>query len=257
MDKLVQKYSIQEISHKTHLSPIILEKLLNHQFEKIEKVKLKGFITILETEYPEYDFSKLKEEIDIFMQTENISKIEEKNEKSEIKKEDNNSGFKIYIIVVLLIVMIGGIIYYINNKQQKENKHIVEDNITVINNIEKNNSTNIIDETNETNLTIIKDENKTNNIVKLDKNMTLSIIPIEKVWFRITFLDSLKSKEYLTSHEINNSATNKKIFIKFGHGMVKLKCGDNVLEPNTRKVVRVIINNCEMNITTKKLKELE
>jgi hypothetical protein len=280
MDKLLQIYSIKQISQKTHISPIILEKLQNKQFDKIDRVKLKGFITILENEYPEYDFSEIKESIDSFMQVQPSQKP-----KKQEKTESNNSSFKLYFIVLLLLIGIGGLVYYMISKQKKETYNIKDNNISVLNikeNIQNNIEVNKTKEIKENEVQTIappkeiinKDNNLEKNLVEsnvtevnnsiesnqtknqLEQNLTLAIIPLEKVWFRVTYLDEGKSKEYLTSHEVDINASDR-VFIKFGHGFIKLEYNNQIIEPKTKKITRVIIEDHNMSITTKRVKEFQ
>ena len=253
MDKLLKQFSIAEISQKTHISPLILEKLKNNDFSKLTKIKLIGFVKILEEEYPNYDFSKLKTKIEEYFDT---SKQEIADIALQTKPENNS--FKTYLLVLILLVAISGLVYYMQTHQKKHNvitKH--EKNISFINTIEDN-ITPIkeaieVNESNETNQSdvVIKNSDITKDIKK-EINSTLAIIPLKKVWFKATYLDDLKSKEYLTAKEIELNGS-RPIFIKFGHGLVTLKYYNQTLTPNTKKVIRVIIRDKNMSVTTKRL----
>ena len=263
MDKLFNIYSIDEISKQTHISPVVLEKLKNGNFSKLPKIKLIGFIKILEEEYPEYDFSKLKEDIKSHFDTskEEIADIP-------IKTTSETSSNKLYFLVVLLLIAIGGLLYYMNNKTTTKSEQLshyqtkkIEINKTILNVISTKDETN---ETNETNITEISQKivpiNKTNitevenktELQKKVKDLKLYIIPIKKVWFRVTYLDDLSSKEYLTTNKIELNGS-RPIFLKFGHGYVELDYNHKILSPKTKSITRVIIEDGEMNITTKKV----
>jgi len=259
MDKLFSNYSITEISQKTHISPIILEKLKNEDFSTVSKIKLYGFIKILEDEYPEYDFSKLKNSVDEYFDTskEDIAEIAAESKEKESKK--------IYFIVILLLLFIAGLIFVLNNKSNKNISHVIEKNITTKQ--DKNKTIDNIDN----NKTQIKSEEKvvesnttkqTKMIIKpivtvtKEENLTLVIIPLKKVWFKVTYLDNLKSKEYLTSHEVDLNGS-RPLFIKFGHGFVKLKYKNQTVEPNDKHITRVILEDEELNITKKRIKEFK
>jgi len=252
MVNLFEQYSINEISQKTHISPVTLNKLKNFNLENIDKIKLKGFIKILETEYPNCDFSKLKQHIDI----ENKAK----EELSDIKLNtniENNDSFKIYLIVFVLIVIIGSLIYYMNKHTiNKLENNITDNNVSFLNEDISNYEINDTNVSKENNFTIKETSFKKEQPIEIEENLTLAIIPLQKVWYKITYLDEDKSKEHLTSKEIDINGS-KRIFIKFGHGMIKLKCNNQILEPNSTKVTRVIIDNCDMKITSKRLKEFK
>ena len=258
MDNIFEKYEINEISQKTHISPVILNKLKSFNFKNIDKIKLKGFIKILETEYPDCDFSKLKEHIEI------ENKINQKNMADVKFNNKENNSLKSYLIVLFLILIIGFLIYYMNkNSIEKIETNITDNNVTFLNeDITKTPQNFEINDTNTTeeNSTIEISKNQQIELIEpepiMEENLTLVVIPSRKVWYKITYLDNGKSKQDSTSKEFDLNGS-KRIFIKFGHGMVKLKCNNNILEPNSTKVTRVIIDKCDMNITLKKLKEFK
>jgi len=267
MDKLLQQFSIVEISKKTHISPIFLEKLKLKDFSKISKIKLLGFIKILEEEYPEYDFSTLKEEIKDYFETSQEKKVYE-----EIKEEkETQSSNKTYLLAGVLII---GIIFLIYKMQSNKNNanhlstKIVEKNETfepkitkkVIKVTTEKNRTKKIKAKIDINPIIKKEENITNqNIqknIKIDNNLTLAIIPQKKVWYKVIYLDNFKSKEYLTSKEVDLNGS-RDLFIKFGHGLLKLVYNNKVIEPNTKSITRIVIKNHKLSITKKRLKEFK
>jgi len=279
MDKLFLQHSISEISAKTHISPIILEKLKNEEFSKISKIKINGFIKILEEEYPEHDFSKLKAKVVSYFDTSKAEIADIANNTAEEKK----SNKKIYIIVFILLIGIIALMFLnlknnkvvseVNNSSQKTvvidkkdvNNSINENNTTSEKDIEKatNLDTQAIDnkieqEVNEVNNTtnISIETNNTDNNVNKEENLTLVVIPLKQVWFKVTYLDNFKSKEYLTSHEVDLNGS-RPLFIKFGHGFITLKYNNETLNPNTKKITRIILKDKELNITKKRIREFE
>jgi len=252
MDELLKKYKIEEISQKTSISPTFLQKLLEHKFEKIDKLKFKGFLKILKSEFPDIDFSELEEKANsYYFNNDDTQKTEKQQIVEELGEEEKN--YKSYFFVAILIILIGILFYYMkgNKKELKDNNtNLVLPKITKI--VEKN-DTNITN-----NNPIITDvekntteENKTKHTKKYI-NTNLTIEPLKLVWFKVYYLDLNKSKEFLTSHLIDLNVS-KKMFIKFGHGMVKLYYNNQTLAPNKKSILRVIIQNGEMNITTKKV----
>jgi len=260
MDRLLEKYEINEIAKKTHISPLSLERLFNYEFDKLDDIKIKGFIKILETEYPDTDFSELKEK---------LKEYSKKDEKTIIKIEKPKNNKKMYFIVLLIILLVI-VVYFIQNNNNKKSslsqkeiikkENIIEPNITneiskqdeYIDSEEIENNKTITNEIKENSIEI--EENKTEKKDIIDENVT--IIPLKKVWFKVTYLDENKSKEYLTSNEVDLNGS-KRIFIKFGHGMIKIAYNGKIIEPNTIKITRVIIEDGEINITKKRLKEFE
>jgi len=61
LNELLDKHSIKEISVKTNISASNLQILLDNEFNRLQKVKTLGFISILEREYS-LDLTELKEE---------------------------------------------------------------------------------------------------------------------------------------------------------------------------------------------------
>jgi len=253
MDRLIDKYTINEIAKKTHISPLSLERLFNYEFDKLDDIKIKGFIKILETEYPNFDFSELKEKFEEYS----------KKDESSIIEIENTNNTKIYLVVVIIILVIVGVYFNLDKKTSLGTKQInksqnkIEQNITTKTIIEPKIEPKIKEEKVEK----IEDEVENNVSQPLQEtkqilNEKVIIIPLEKVWFKVTYLDENKSKEYLTLDEVDLNGT-KRIFIKFGHGMIKIAYNGKIIEPNTRKITRVIIENGDINITKKRVKEFE
>ena len=101
------------------------------------------------------------------------------------------------------------------------------------------------DEINETNITESS---------YVEQNKTLLIIPKQKLWFRVTYLDTRKRKNYLQSYpeEFNGS---RDMYIEFGHGMETLQFMDKNISPNTTKMVNFVLINGELNLTTMPIEE--
>ena len=261
MDKLFRDYTIEEISLKTKISPMFLEKLKNRELDGISEIKLKGFIYILKNEYPKYDFSEL----------ENIE-IKPAIEEKEYYNPPSENNYKVYFIVIVLLALIAGLIYYMQKDKKLNNiKHentlpvieqnftneknmtleneIIDENITEKNSTEKNISTQTIIDTNIT-------KPIENNITKIEFNKTFVVIPKRKVWFRITYLDTNKSKEYLTKAKVELNIS-KEAFIKFGHGQIDVIYNNKDYNWTTKKVLRLLVKNGECNKTEIRLKELQ
>jgi len=145
MDKLFQQYTINEIAKKTHISPITLEKLKKLELDGITEIKLKGFIDILSSEYPNYDFSELQY---FFKENAEIENNKNKNEQKEVKETDKilknefvkieknkntkkNNKINLFLFLFVLLILITGLVYYLKtsqNIQKKDNKIIIENN---------------------------------------------------------------------------------------------------------------------------------
>lgn len=96
MNELFNKYSVLEVSSKTKISPIALEKLRDGSFGGISIIKLKGFLRILKEEYPQIEFNELEEII--------------KNLPQEIKSEfyilEEHKSSNVVIYIVLLVILL-------------------------------------------------------------------------------------------------------------------------------------------------------
>jgi len=234
-----EKYSIEEISKKTKISPISLRYIKNKEFDKLPRVKFFGFINIIEKTF-NVDLSDLKEEYNQF--------IPPKNEiKQEIKFEEKKDN-KFILISAIILAIIG--IYMLKNSIT--NSKIDDNNLSSIKILtpktssetkqtEKNNSTivsnNIKNETNNT-------KTKSTKLTKIKPPSNLSevdIIPNEKVWFRALNIDNNKTIQYLTSKEKILPKGN--YYIKFGHGNLTIIYANQTITPNTKKIVRILLKN--------------
>jgi uncharacterized protein (UPF0333 family) len=286
MAKFIKKYSLEEIEKRTHISPLTLKKLFEYRFDSISEIKFYGFLKILETEFPDEDFSELREKAEGFYKIQKeLNKNESQEEKIDPPKvEEQSKKFKLFITLFLLGAVVA-VFYYLQSStkvkeksiETKSEKNVVkvensipvppikmeqkkeeEDNKTIVNSsvAEENNSKvekveEVVDN-NET--TTIEEENVTEEIKPFEENMTLVIIPRQRVWFRVTDLNSGKRKNYLQAEpqELNGS---KNLYIEFGHGMEVLKYRGKKYDPYTTKKVNFVLINGELNMTNKSPKE--
>ena len=231
-----EKYSIEEINKRTKISPISLRYIKNKEFSKLPRVKFIGFIRIIENEF-KVDLSDLIKEYE--EATEHIKKDDEIT----FEQSQKNSNFLILIAIILIII--GGYYLYKNLNQNKT--FLIDQNYSIAQEIEKNLTNKI-----EQNQTLFKEIEKNiskNNIKEsniTENNLTtqinsIQIIPKEKVWFRAINLDNNKTVEYLTSSpkELNGSNW----YIKFGHGYITIRYGDEIINPPIKKVVRILLKN--------------
>ena len=239
-----QKYSIGDIETKTHISPIVLNNIKDKRFDKFEKNKFYGFVKIIEREYSiklddlRADF---KDYLEPSSDDENDKDDKEEEKVIEIKK-DVNSDKKAYLLVFILLVLISGVIYYMKSEGKLSTN--------VAKKLVNKNSTNLILEHNETNVS--KDKLFTK---KVSKNRVFKIIPDKILWFKVHYLDNNSSKEYLTSHEVDLNISRNQ-YIKFGHGLFTMEFGDKNITPNIKHIVRYIL--IDGNISrTKRIKSYE
>jgi len=271
-DKFFEKYSIEEISQKTKISPISLRFIRNKEFDKIPRAKFFGFVNIIEKEF-KVDLSDLKEEYNAF-------KPKEKEKTHEIKIEKNSNNYLISILAIILLI-IGGYILYKTLKgtpKKTQSSVMISNNVNTQNIVEENisaNEENLSTEQNSStneNTTLTKIQNKTkdfnnpkqsvflnntsNNLkenpqqnletnnTKQTKTITeypVIIIPNKLVWFRAKNIDTNKTFEYLTSKEKILPKGN--YYIKFGHGDITINYANQTIQPNTKKIIRILFKD--------------
>ena len=243
-----EKYSIEEISKRTKISPITLRLIRNKEFKKIPKVKFFGFLKIIENEF-NVDLSDLKQEYE-------ENKPVEKEIK-EIKIEKNNQNNYVLIFLSLILLILGVYLLYKSIKTSKNN-HLTPKNTYNI-------SLNASKETNTSNLTYNKKEynqtidtieelNTTKNVKeKNETNKTITypviIAPNKLLWFRAVNIDTNKTFEYLTTHKKILPKGN--YYIKLGHGDVNISYNNQLITPHTKKVTRILLQNGKYKYLTK------
>ena len=267
-DKFFEKYSIEEISKRTKISPISLRYIKNKEYEKIPRVKFMGFVNIIQREF-NIDLSDLIEEYNTA--TDSIPQKEETLKTKPIKKERNNL---IFILSIILLLITGGLIYTYTSGEKETNTTqetplevtAVETNKTIENeektaqNIKENitqNSQKITQTAKsenlpEKNVKPLKPKEDQKPAVSQNKAIipqNVTIIPNEKVWYKAINLDTNKTFEYLTSNPKTLPGSN--YFIKFGHGNVTIEYGSKIIEPNTKKIVRILLKNGEYKYVDK------
>ncbi len=114
LDEFFKKYSIDEISKRTKISPISLNYIKNREFDKLNKVKLKGFIKLIEREFKVSLLDDVMKEYEEYYQSQAPKQEEPKKE----IQENKNIYFKILAVVALII---GGGILYILQKPKQSN----------------------------------------------------------------------------------------------------------------------------------------
>ena len=239
-DKFFEKYSIEEISKRTKISPISLRFIRNKEFEKIPRAKFFGFIKIIENEF-KVDLSDLKEEYS------NTTHNVEKKHEIKIEKEKN---YHLITILALIMLIIGGYILYKNLKtktspSQKENL-VADTNLDIneINTSIENTTTYEENVSTEENITYAYNppiQKETNQTKPLIQQYKVDIIPNEKVWFRAINIDTNKTYEFLTSKEKILPKGN--YYIKFGHGNITIYYNNQTITPNTKKIIRILFKD--------------
>ena len=249
-EKFFETHSLEEISKKTKISPISLRFIKNREFDKIQRVKFIGFVKIIQKTY-KIDLSELINEY-------NQTLGDQPNDKELQKpKNSNNSTFFLSIAAFIMLIL-GSYLFYEYLKQNKsqtnpENNYPIKTEINSSNfkenfkqneqNLSKNNTES--KKINSISKIQIKENNSTNTTIKTKSKKTvfstIEIIPREKVWFRAINLDTNKTFEYLTSNPKTIPKGN--YYIKFGHGNETIVYNNQTIFPDTKKIVRILLQN--------------
>jgi hypothetical protein len=237
--KFFNTYSIEEIANRTHISPVVVNAIKEKKFKKFEAHKFYGFIQIIEREY-NISLEELTNEFNEYLDS-----IKPEQEEIEVVKESSNKNG--YILVFILVIMIGIIIYYMKN-DGKLSKDVVETsndkNFSSL--VVDDNDTNISFENNNT--ALIEEIVVENNITEENVYEVFTIIPEQKLWFYVYSLDDKKSKEYLTSENVELNIS-KNQYIKFGHGLFTISFKDENITPNTKDIIRYIVEDGHISKT--------
>jgi hypothetical protein len=252
-NEFFEKYSIEIINKKTRISPISLRFIKNKEFEKIPRVKFIGFVRIIEKEFG-IDLSELIEEYNNL--TDYTS--EEKLNYSEPKKHNTF----ILFVMALILLFLGAYLLYKNYKATPKHTKKIKQTFVLESKNDTTNKKYSITTTTEDNKTLkissqdihkeqMFDSNKTIKQNKIQKTKEKKLIPIrineinifpdEKVWFRAKNIDTNKTVEFLTVNPKTLDGANW--YIKFGHGYITVKYGNETITPNTKKIVRILFKN--------------
>ncbi len=279
--------NIEQISHKTHISIENLNYLFNKEFDKLNKIKVNSFITIIQRE-TQLDLSELKEEADdYFAQTKKAPSIlaAEYKQKTENQKKKQyfltiTLTFIVFIIALLLFTYFRPVSNIEDNQdtevttnemlivpieKEKEIKEEIKESQEVPLTQEKptqnddQNSLKAEKTVNEENIAEVQQAEK---VQQVDEN-TEVVIPKSikvtskyKVWVGIQYLDDLKTEE-TTANEIILDP-NRDFVATFGHNVVQIITQDSIYDykndPNKRRI-SYIDGKVEI-ITKKKLESL-
>jgi len=243
VEEFFELHSIEEINKKTKISPISLRYIKNKDFDKLIRVKFIGFVRLIEKEY-NVDLSELIEDYKNFYNKDEIKA--EKTEKKEVKNEEKpQKESKNYFFTILIVVLfiISAVLYFglLNKKDKKEDYSSINSSITD----NKDNDKNLLIKS-DNKIIIPKEQNLSNNITEKNetkpivKDYNITIIPNEKVWFRAFNIDTNKTKEFLTSH---TKTFEGNYYMKFGHGNLTIMYNNQMITPNTKKIIRILFKN--------------
>ncbi|HOI83598.1 MAG TPA: hypothetical protein PKW30_04765 [Campylobacterales bacterium] len=244
---------------KAHIVQTTLEDIVNKRFDRLNHVKAKGLIKILEREF-DLDLSEWTREFEAFhsIKEPEVPTIDKLN--AEAAKNDKKPTSKIALIALAAAIAIGGgyMLYVQSNSVSPET----------------NGSTGLQNEINETNASIsfnvafdqnTTDQNTTDKNVtdknitapSADKNITAAhpnaplgaqgsffVEPTKKVWLGIRYLDTATNRwfETVAEHKFDFNGSREQL-IAFGHSQIKVVAGGSTIESKAGGKVRYHYKN--------------
>jgi cytoskeletal protein RodZ len=104
LNEILEENSVKAISERTNISESNLESLVEGDFDKLNRVKTYGFISILEREF-NADLSALKEEASKFYENKNEDESVTIGLPLPIEKKGVSPWFKFLILIMLAFVI--------------------------------------------------------------------------------------------------------------------------------------------------------
>ena len=242
----LKEIGLHEINAKTKIATKRLDDILECRFDNIDRIRLKGFLYILEREY-KIDMSEWLEKYDEYhKEQEDLKKENEKIQ--ETKEQDSvnisfvdttieNKAYKRLLIVFVVLFAVFVVFFIYNNSSSKKNtitksSPIVESIPAIDSNTTIESSEEILD----SNAKIESSEESSEEI--LDSNATITennyidsnhfgveeavIIPHSPLWVGIIDLQTYKKKQVSITEAFSIKLDDSKI-IRTGHGYFDIK----------------------------------
>jgi len=222
LNSLIESYSINTISQKTNISIEVIDRLLNKDWESMQRAKVNGFLSIIEREFS-VDLSKLKEESNNYYATHTTTKSSRTIDL--IDGQSASSGGKVISTLVTLasvtLVLYAGWFYFIKDKSSLITKD--------------NNSSGLFDNTIDAAKKLVGIDEKNSTIVNIsttDSNISSNkeLNKSSKQSTTIAVANSTEKKS--NSANIDNNSSNKKFDITTTSSSVESQ-STNTTEANT------------------------
>ena len=130
-NELIEQEGLETVVSKTNISSENLNRLLNEEFDKLNRVKALGFLLILEREYKDIDVSELREKIKLYY--EDHAPTDEKVVMVPVNST-TGGGFSFFKLFIIATILGGGYYLYTQGKlnslinQVEEKKEFFDDN---------------------------------------------------------------------------------------------------------------------------------
>jgi len=263
----LKNLSYELVASRAHIVQTAFEDIVNKRFDKLNPVKAKGLIKILEREF-DLDLSEWTKEFEAYhaVREPEVPTIDKLHAEAIKNGKKPTSKIAMFIFAIAAIFGIGYVIYLQQNRISPE----------------ANTSTTLQNEINETNASIAfniafdenkSDHNKTSDQNTTEQNKTTAlpeanattaaaksaatsvptpqtaggsfyVEPTKKVWIGIRYLDTNKSKwfETVAEHKFDFN-TSREQLIAFGHSQVKVVAGTTTIESKAGAKVRYHYKN--------------
>ncbi|NPA65376.1 MAG: hypothetical protein GXO11_00695 [Epsilonproteobacteria bacterium] len=244
----------QKIHEDTHISLSNIQSILDENFEKIQKVQLLGFVSILEREY-KIDLEPFREKVREYFETLEETQIPKNYVQEEKLSLPLKHKLLIGLLFILLLVMIGSF-YAVFSKKETKSENIEEHSQTL--NMQKSDTQSsepiitqkdLVQETNTTNTSAIVEEKEDlpKKAVEVQEHQkekkviapSFVIIPRTKVWLGYIDLTTHKKKQTVTKNPIELNAS-RNYLLTFGHGYIDVKLGDEIKNFKKAKSIKFL-----------------
>ncbi|QHG90453.1 hypothetical protein CVO_00770 [Sulfurimonas sp. CVO] len=284
----LKKFSAQKIHEETHISLIHVQALLDENFEGMNSVQLKGFLSILEREYS-LDLSELRDKANEYFQS-NAPVEESVNLSRYLIKEKRNFTllyiiFGIVVIAALTYFIIKSsedVLYTIDNSviesaksnileiQNDKNSSLPDENRSLNTQevqelpeaAEAVESAELLESTKESELAEeLKSVNEVESVEPQNgdvevQQVSFKIIPKSKVWLGYIDLKNYKRYQETLSGEFSLDPK-KEWLLLFGHGYIDIEINGEIIKfSNPKNIIFSYINSELKEIDMEEFKRL-
>lgn len=238
------------VSTQAHIAKTVLDDIINKRFDKINPVKARGLIKILEREF-DLDLSEWVSEFEESQKIKQVQPAAIDKMNAEVLSANKKPIAKVALVLFVLAAVIGiGYVFYI----QQDNGSLDTNTTTSL-----QNEINQTNEHSSLNMTFNANTNTTTTAMQTipESNITTATLtseaiakgvfyaePSVKVWVGIKYLDNETNSwhENITAEKIEFNASRKQV-IAFGHSMVKVVAGGSTIPPKEGGKIRYLYEN--------------
>lgn len=140
-NELIEQEGLETVVSKTNISSENLNRLLNEEFDQLNRVKALGFLLILEREYKDIDVNELRQRIKLYY--EDHAPSDDKVVMVPARSTTGGGGFSFFKLFIIATILGGGYYLYTQGKldslleQIEEKKNFFDDNKALESNVTK------------------------------------------------------------------------------------------------------------------------